>query len=307
MNNTHNVFVYGTLQKGCSNHYLLAGAAFLGPALTEENFVMRTLVSENGYRGIPFVGRDLDLGPVHGEVYAVDDQTLATLDRLEGCVMGDTDASWYRREAVPVRVGGADTGAPGSAGAGREETAWIYLHERPASPLVASGRWKDAAPMVDPCYYFAYGSNMDPAQMVERGVPFDQCRPACLQHHVLAFNKAGLRGTEAYANAMPERGQDLPGLLYRVPRAELENALDLYEGVRGGHYRRVVKEVLVGDVRALPTHREQAWVYLAGADHLRDGLPVSDRYMARIRRGHALLGLADDSSGGLSGGVGQCA
>ena len=111
MNNTHNVFVYGTLQKGCSNHSLLAGAAFLGPALTEENFVMRTLVSENGYRGIPFVGRDLDLGPVHGEVYAVDDQTLMQLDRLEGCIPDDPLGSWYRREKVAVNLTHAVGGA----------------------------------------------------------------------------------------------------------------------------------------------------------------------------------------------------
>ena len=32
MNNMHTVFVYGTLQQGCSNHILLAGSTCLGPA-----------------------------------------------------------------------------------------------------------------------------------------------------------------------------------------------------------------------------------------------------------------------------------
>ena len=93
MNNTHLVFVYGTLQRGCSNHILLDRARFLGQAVTEENFVMRTLVDASGRRGIPFVGRDVPLGPVHGEVYAVDDRTLVELDRLEGCVPDDPAGS----------------------------------------------------------------------------------------------------------------------------------------------------------------------------------------------------------------------
>ena len=94
MNNMHTVFVYGTLQQGCSNHILLAGSTCLGPAVTEDAFVLRTLVDERGHRGIPFVGRDLPIGPVHGEVYLVDDRTLAELDRLEGCVPDDPEASW---------------------------------------------------------------------------------------------------------------------------------------------------------------------------------------------------------------------
>ena len=92
MNNMHTVFVYGTLQQGCSNHILLAGSTCLGPAVTEGAFVLRTLVDERGHRGIPFVGRDLPIGPVHGEAYLVDDRTLAELDRLEGCVPGDREA-----------------------------------------------------------------------------------------------------------------------------------------------------------------------------------------------------------------------
>ena len=290
MNNMHTVFVYGTLQQGCSNHILLAGSTCLGPAVTEDAFVLRTLVDERGHRGIPFVGRDLPIGPVHGEAYLVDDRTLAELDRLEGCVPDDPEASWYRRELVSVWLDG------------QRCEAFIYLHERPASPLVHPGRWSDARRLEDPCWYFAYGSNMNPERMLERGVPFDQCVAATLRDHTLTFNKRGLGGAEAYAHATREKGQDLPGLLYRVSARGLR-ALDRYEGVAAGHYRREAMEVAVGTVHALPTHRVTSWVYLAEEDHVQEGLPVSEHYMRHIRRGHAILGLAD----GPSDGLGQCA
>jgi len=61
--------------------------------------------------------------------------------------------------------------------------------------------------------------------------------------------------------------------------------------------------VAVGTVHALPTHRVTSWVYLAEEDYVQEGLPVSEHYMQHIRRGHAILGLADDPSDGL----GRCA
>ena len=280
MNELHTVFVYGTLQEGCSNHALLAGSSFLGPAVTKDAFVLRTLVDGHGRRGIPFVGRDLPIGPVHGEAYLVDDGTLAELDRLEGCVANNPAASWYRRESIPVHL------------RDRVCEAFIYLHERPASPLVSSGRWKDAASLENSCWYFAYGSNMNPDRMRERGVAFDQCVPAVLRDHALTFNKRGLGGTEAYAHATREQGQDLPGLLYRLSGSGLL-ALDRCEGVAGGHYRREAMEVLLGEATGVPTQRATAWVYFAGEDHIEEGLPISEAYLDHIRRGHAILGLPD--------------
>jgi gamma-glutamylcyclotransferase (GGCT)/AIG2-like uncharacterized protein YtfP len=73
----HRVFAYGTLLAGESNHRLLRTAFFEGPARTSDGFALFDLGA------FPGMVR-AEAGVVHGEVYRVDDHTLAALDRLEG-------------------------------------------------------------------------------------------------------------------------------------------------------------------------------------------------------------------------------
>ena len=73
---THRVFVYGTLKSGFRNHYLLEGAEFFGGAATVPTYKM----IENGF---PVIMPDLEGKPLAGEIYTVDDETLARLDQLE--------------------------------------------------------------------------------------------------------------------------------------------------------------------------------------------------------------------------------
>lgn len=113
----HRVFVYGTLLAGEPNHYVLAGAAFLGPARTAPGFEL------------------FDLGPfpalvpggataVDGELYEVDDAGLARLDRLEGY------PDLYDRYHIPLAAGMA--------------IAYLMRPDQVAGqPRVVSGRWRD--------------------------------------------------------------------------------------------------------------------------------------------------------------------
>ena len=73
---THRVFVYGTLKRGGSNHPLLAGSGFLGKAVTLAAYKMVAA-------SFPVIMPDPSGRPVAGEVYSVDDATLARLDQLE--------------------------------------------------------------------------------------------------------------------------------------------------------------------------------------------------------------------------------
>jgi gamma-glutamylcyclotransferase (GGCT)/AIG2-like uncharacterized protein YtfP len=88
---THRVFVYGTLKSGFWNHYLLTGCEFFGAAATVPSYKM----IENGF---PVIMPDLEGQPVAGEIYAVDDETLARLDQLE------REGSSYDRKLIDVSL-----------------------------------------------------------------------------------------------------------------------------------------------------------------------------------------------------------
>jgi gamma-glutamylcyclotransferase (GGCT)/AIG2-like uncharacterized protein YtfP len=116
------VFVYGSLLEGLHNHPRLNGAAAAGRGRTaEERFQMIDLGA------FPAVSRG-GIDPVVGELYWVDEKTLAGLDRLEG------HPHAYRRE--PLRVVLDD---------GTELLAWTYLYPVARSqgkPHVAGGDWR---------------------------------------------------------------------------------------------------------------------------------------------------------------------
>ena len=88
------VFVYGTLRRGGSNHFRMAGA----------EFVSSGTVSGRLYRIDWYPGLVLDEAgdEIHGEVYSVDAEQLAALDIFEGLSAGEIEGSEYRRVATTV-------------------------------------------------------------------------------------------------------------------------------------------------------------------------------------------------------------
>jgi gamma-glutamylcyclotransferase (GGCT)/AIG2-like uncharacterized protein YtfP len=96
----HRVFVYGTLKRGIHNHRLLEKSQFIGEAFTVEKFRMYNV-------GFPVLRPADDGKSVFGEVYDVDDDTLANLDRLEG------EGHMYDRKTVTVYL---TSGPPGYTG-----------------------------------------------------------------------------------------------------------------------------------------------------------------------------------------------
>ncbi len=95
-------------------------------------------------------------------------------------------------------------------------------------------------------WYFAYGSNMDPARLFEdrlkpRGVAAGERIGGRLLGWRLAFDKQVTRpdappGAGA-GNIVPAAGEVVYGTLNALPSKGLE-VLDVYEGVAGGHYER---------------------------------------------------------------------
>lgn len=111
------VFVYGSLMLGEENHDALVGSRGLGPARTEPGY---TLWDLGEYPGMSEAGA----GAVVGELYAVDEATLAALDRFEEV----PDA--YRRVEVRLAGGAVAQGYVLSSADGGERRE------------IASGEWR---------------------------------------------------------------------------------------------------------------------------------------------------------------------
>lgn len=123
------VFVYGTLMQGFGNHRLLeAGRArYIGRAATKPRY---TLVDLGHFPGMLEGGKT----SVRGEVFEVDAQTLAKLDRLEG------HPRFYRRKPVSLAQR-----PPELRRAHPRADVWAYLlpaEEYGQRPEIPSGDWR---------------------------------------------------------------------------------------------------------------------------------------------------------------------
>lgn len=92
---SHLVFVYGTLKEGHGNHRLIADSVFEGPGRIQGSLYVV---------GLPYFKNEGE-GYVYGELYTVDDPTLARLDRLEGYNEHNPERSFYKRIEVETAVG----------------------------------------------------------------------------------------------------------------------------------------------------------------------------------------------------------
>lgn len=127
------VFVYGTLMSGQSNHHILKGpgshlkysrddtttALMPGFEMHDLGAFPALCISHNGRR-------------VEGELYVVDDEALARLDRLEG------HPEFYHRILVDYEVNRKPRGLVET---GR---AWVYVmhaYEAKQHPPIESGNW----------------------------------------------------------------------------------------------------------------------------------------------------------------------
>ncbi|MGO1296929.1 MAG: gamma-glutamylcyclotransferase family protein [Vibrio sp.] len=109
----HLVFVYGTLRHGEVHHEYLANSQCLGTFDTKPEY---TLYDLGDYPGLVEGHKT-----IAGEVYVIDDATLAQLDILENVPVE------YRREQIETSYG----------------DAWIYLYQD-AGELqreILSGDW----------------------------------------------------------------------------------------------------------------------------------------------------------------------
>lgn len=112
------VFVYGTLlPPGESNHRYLKRARLVAEDLTRPEF---TLYDLGAFPGLVHGGSHA----IPGEVYEVDEPTLAATDRLEG------HPEFYRRSTITLTTGVS------------VETYLLTARQVAGHPIIASGSWR---------------------------------------------------------------------------------------------------------------------------------------------------------------------
>jgi cation transport regulator ChaC len=142
-------------------------------------------------------------------------------------------------------------------------------------------------PQPDWVWYFAYGSNMNPARLFDErlggdGVPYGARIAGALSDWALCFNVRSTRRRGAgYANITPQPGASTPGTLNAMPPEGLI-VLDRYEGVASGHYQRRAVTV------ATETGLVPATTYIARR-YLAEGLQPTEDYRAHLLAGADLL------------------
>ena len=111
----YRVFVYGTLMNGARNAHLLSNSTLINPnAITAEaSFLMQQFNSATSKgKHTPGVLKNGDKH-IEGEIWEVDEETLARLDELEGYNPNlSLNKNKYLREEIKMKNG---------------STAWIYI------------------------------------------------------------------------------------------------------------------------------------------------------------------------------------
>jgi 5'(3')-deoxyribonucleotidase/gamma-glutamylcyclotransferase (GGCT)/AIG2-like uncharacterized protein YtfP len=137
-------------------------------------------------------------------------------------------------------------------------------------------------------WYFAYGSNLSTDRKVERTGAVRRVLRCRLPEHRIVFNKRAQSGEGACASIVRDPSSTVWGVAYLCDERAID-ALDRYEGVTGGHYRRETVEVITDDGRRL-----EALTYVAGEDHLCDERLPTDDYLRLLLDGASQHHLPED-------------
>ena len=131
--------------------------------------------------------------------------------------------------------------------------------------------------------YFAYGSNMNPGRVRERGIRFTDIAGARLSGYRLEFDKASSRHAGVgHANVVYAPGSWVEGVLYWLAQPREIQKMDPYEHTPINYSRDIV-EVEVGDSRFT------TWTYFANPAVRQAGLKPPRSYLDHLLAGREFL------------------
>jgi len=258
-----NLFVYGTLLKGLVRQSVLRSSRYEGPGL-----IRAELFDLGVFPGL-HEGRDA----VVGEIYQVDDETINTLDNIEGHRTDRPSESYFIRKQVRVRKF-AD-------GETVEAACYLFNQSAPENKIIHGDyrRYRIEQESEDQ-WVLAYGSNMSINRLEERIGKISEHKKCFIDNFELIFNKKAGGIPAVYANIVysPD-GARCPAAAYKLTPEQLAT-LDGFEGVPN-HYMRM----------SIPYSDESsetnfAQVYIAHPDQLVSGLLPTPEYLEHIRTGY---------------------
>ncbi|WP_163560577.1 gamma-glutamylcyclotransferase family protein [Halomonas sp. NO4] len=131
-------------------------------------------------------------------------------------------------------------------------------------------------------WYFAYGSNMNPARVAARIGATRRVLSGVLHDHALRFDKASKVAGIAHANVVRQRGERVEGALFELAHPEQIRDMDPFEGYPHEYNRH-----------RLPVVAEkgtfEAWVYIAAPGMTAPSLRPAREYLAHLLAGEAFL------------------
>jgi gamma-glutamylcyclotransferase (GGCT)/AIG2-like uncharacterized protein YtfP len=131
--------------------------------------------------------------------------------------------------------------------------------------------------------YFAYGSNMNPSRVRQRGLTIEHVESASLTGVRLAFDKVAADHADAgHACLIFDPGGCVEGVLYWLAGAEDLVRMDRYERTPINYSR----EIVLVETASGPT---SAWTYFANPAVLRAGTLPARSYLTHLLAGRDYL------------------
>lgn len=158
--------------------------------------------------------------------------------------------------------------------------AVLFAAEKVIADMIVEDESKGIAAPDGLYLYFAYGSNMNIAQMAERCPGAITLGKAVLSGYKLTERK--------YADIDAADGAEVEGVLYAISRDHLKE-LDRREGYNIGIYDRRAVTVQVGDKRCAAIVYEMT----TATKKERDGIPYTDEYREKCSLGARQHGVTD--------------
>ena len=132
-------------------------------------------------------------------------------------------------------------------------------------------------------YYFAYGSNMNPARVAERGLQVLSIETGILRAYHLTFDKVSSHHAgEGHANIVYRSGSQVEGVLYQLQHSGEILKMDPYEKAPINYGRDVVEIGCEDGVK-------WAWTYFANDAVRAPGCCPSRSYLDHLLAGREYL------------------